>query len=460
MSSLIVLVRTIAILAVASSVAFAQQLRIFHIDVEQGSSTLFVMPNGRALLVDSGENGQGDRVVALLGRLGIDTVDDFVATHYHSDHIGGIDEVVHAGVVVDRAFDRGTDGYAIPTSNTYQDYAAALSGRRHHIVPGDTILLDSSVRIQCVASGGAVVGESEPSPGTDENDNSVALELQFDGFRYFIGGDIEARTERLLAEEDAVTDVDVYVADHHGAATSSTKEFVDDMRPTVVVISNGSNAIYRHPREVVLERFAHMHPAPTVFQTNYLFDTGSVGGNVDTAFIGDRDEHDDDGTVVVRVDGAAGTYAVDCCGGSEWNFPVKHPAVPAVVSHTNTNADTNADTNEPGGTQQHVPRVVIARLLPNPVGSDDELEEVTIENVGTDSVNVDGWVLRDASNGIWVLPPGHVLAPGQTLTIVRHGMSMSLNNGGDTIELLDTARAVVDRVEYGRVREGEEVRRR
>ena len=44
------------------SAAHAQTLRIFHIDVENGDSTLFVSPSGQTLLVDSGNNGQGERI--------------------------------------------------------------------------------------------------------------------------------------------------------------------------------------------------------------------------------------------------------------------------------------------------------------------------------------------------------------------------------------------------------------
>lgn len=39
--------------------AVAQNLRIYHIDVEQGDATLFVSPVGHTLLVDSGKNGHG-----------------------------------------------------------------------------------------------------------------------------------------------------------------------------------------------------------------------------------------------------------------------------------------------------------------------------------------------------------------------------------------------------------------
>ena len=79
--------------------AGAQQLRIYHIDVEQASSTLFVAPGGKTLLVDSGKNGMGTRIKNIMNRAGVATIDFFVDTHYHEDHYGGIDDLVLMGVL-------------------------------------------------------------------------------------------------------------------------------------------------------------------------------------------------------------------------------------------------------------------------------------------------------------------------------------------------------------------------
>jgi hypothetical protein len=51
------------------------------------------------------------------------------------------------------------------------------------------------------------------------------------------------------------------------------------------------------------------------------------------------------------------------------------------------------------------------------------------------------------------------MAPGREAPIRRRGQSMSLNNEGDMVELLDAKGRVVDRMVYGKVREGEVVQR-
>src|SRR5687768_2714310 len=69
--------------------AHADTLRIYHIDVDQGSSTLLVGPTGKTLLVDSGNKGDQVPIGAQLRALGL-KVDVFVLTHFHKDHMGSI----------------------------------------------------------------------------------------------------------------------------------------------------------------------------------------------------------------------------------------------------------------------------------------------------------------------------------------------------------------------------------
>ncbi len=52
----------IVLFGINSFQLYAQTLRIYHIDVEQGDGTLFISPQGATLLVDSGQNGHGSRI--------------------------------------------------------------------------------------------------------------------------------------------------------------------------------------------------------------------------------------------------------------------------------------------------------------------------------------------------------------------------------------------------------------
>lgn len=415
--------------------ASAQTLRIFHIDVDQAHATLLVSPTGRTLLVDSGKNGHGRRILEALQRAGVSRIDHFVATHYHEDHYGGIDEVIRAGIPVSAAYDRG-DKQFLPASTrngpTFRDYQQAIGHRANHLTRGQAILLDPSVMVLCISSGGVVLGENQPPEhGAHENDMSVGLLVTFEGFRYWVGGDVETPTERKIATLDLVRDLDVYHANHHGADNGSSTEFLADARPRVVVISNGSNATFRHPRASTLARMRAVQPQPVIFQLNRYLGTGDDGGNVAAGFIADPETVDADGTILVEVDAASRSYRVSY----------------------GTRVHTLGFRASPV-----VRPVLIERLLPDPTdGPDRQREAVSLRNETTVPIHLAGWLLRDLHGRVWALGGRGVLGAGHRVTVRREGMAMSLDNTGDTVELLDPTGRVVDAVTYLASQPGAEI---
>ena len=419
-----ILLPPVLVLLLTVSGAWAQTLRIYQIDVDQGDATLVVSPAGRTLLIDSGKNGHGSRLRAILQQAGVTRIDHFVATHYHEDHYGGIDELAQTVPIVN-GHDRGDKAF-LPASrlnsSTYKGYQTAIGNRAVPLTRGETIALDPDMTVTCLSAGGAVLGETNPpQPGQDENDMSISLLIQYGAFRYFIGGDIETPTETKIADGDLAMDVDVYQADHHGADNGSSQNLLDDLSPRVIIISNGDNATYRHPRKTTLARMAALTPRPTVFQTNKYLHTNDDGGNVADSLIADPETVDADGTILLTVDLAAGVYDVAYANRS-MRFSVKQRLA---ATH-----------------------IVIESVLPDPVGSDLDLEEVTLRNTGTAAVDLSNWVLHDRDGRVWTLTSLGTIGRGQTATIRRSGMPMSLNNGGDTVILLDQNTQERDRFEY------------
>jgi competence protein ComEC len=416
--------------ALLASPALGQTLRIYHIDVDQASATLFVAPGGKTLLVDAGKNGHGGRLRAAMQAAGVTRIDFFVNTHYHEDHLGGIDDLVHVPVTVAKAYDRGDKccvSAKTDSSDAYQDYLTVLGNSAEALTRGKTIPLDPLMTVTSIAAGGAVLGEANPpQPGQDENDMSVSLLITFAGFRYFIGGDTETATETKIAARDLVTDVDVYIADHHGAENGSSQGLLDDMKPSVVIISNGNVKKYKHPQQSMLNRVNGLNPPPVILQLNKYLHTGDDGGNVPDDSIADLEAVDTDGTILVTVDAAAGSYQVAWRDKTR-SFAVKHPTAPAIAASAT---------------------LVIADLLPAPPGVDAEDEEVTLLNKGAGSESLVGWFLKDESGRVWALASLGTLTSGQSKTIKRGGMAMSLNDGGDVIVLLDGAGHERDRFSY------------
>ena len=79
---------------------------------------------------------------------------------------------------------------------------------------------------------------------------SLGLLITYGRFRFWVGGDVETATESKIADLNLVRDVDLYQANHHGADNGSTAEFLRDMKPTVVIISNGDHGGFSPPPRV------------------------------------------------------------------------------------------------------------------------------------------------------------------------------------------------------------------
>src|SRR4029450_6020594 len=88
--------------------AAAKPLTIYYIDTEGGQSTLFVAPTGETLLGDTGNPGarDTDRIQLAMADAGVTQIDHLVLTHYHVDHIGGLEELAKR-VTIKHFYDHG-----------------------------------------------------------------------------------------------------------------------------------------------------------------------------------------------------------------------------------------------------------------------------------------------------------------------------------------------------------------
>ena len=246
----------------ASALCAAQPLNLHFIDVEGGQATLIVTPSGQSMLVDTGWPAGGgrdaERIAAAVKKAGIGTLDYLVITHYHDDHVGGMEELakrVKFRTVV-------THGPTTETGNTADRMMATLrsamaaSGAKEMVVkPGDTIPL-KGLDVKVVASNrqliesplpgagapnAACAGAGQPRTDTSDNSASVAMLLTFGAFRMADLGDITQDIEFALAcPANRLGEVDLYLTTHHGSAQSNNPALVHAMRPRVAIMNNGA----------------------------------------------------------------------------------------------------------------------------------------------------------------------------------------------------------------------------
>jgi len=104
-----------------------------------------------------------------------------------------------------------------------------------------------------------------------------------------------------------------------------------------------------------------------------------------------------------------------------------------------------------------LPDLRIVSMIPDPQGEDFINEQITFRNVGSVAIDLAGWRVRDLAGNVWELDPLTSIAAGEDKTLVRAGASMSLNNGGDKIELVAPEGTVVQSVTYNKVSQDEVV---
>ncbi len=229
------------------------RLQVLALDVGQGDSLLIISPGGKNVLIDAGTPQSGDEVVAALQKHGISSLDLVVATHPHSDHIGGIRRVLD-NFPVRNFLDSGQDY----PSATYERLLRSIKEKGVNYIAakkGQTFELDSGARLEVLnpMGDGSWITEVR-SGGSVQNANSVVLRLSYGSFAMIFTGDAEAETEAEIMKAGRNLGAQVLKVGHHGSRYASSSDFLSAVRPQVAIISCGADNKYGHPSQETLNR--------------------------------------------------------------------------------------------------------------------------------------------------------------------------------------------------------------
>jgi competence protein ComEC len=222
------------------------------LDVGQGDAILLRTDAGRWVLFDAGPawNGSdaGRRVIIpyVLRRGG--SLESFVLSHPHNDHVGGAASVLsamHPRTYWDAAFAGGAETY-IGSLAVARDEGIDW----HRVHPGDSIQIDG-VTVSFLAPDSVwTVGLKDPNLAS-----TIAL-VRYGMVRFLLVGDAERAEEDWLLAHHAQLGADVLKVGHHGSSTSSSDEFLAAVHPALAVISVGAGNKYGHPSGDVIHALA------------------------------------------------------------------------------------------------------------------------------------------------------------------------------------------------------------
>jgi competence protein ComEC len=413
------------------------KLSAYFLDVGQGDAELLVFGN-RTILIDAGETEQGDRVVADLQELGVTRIDLLVATHPHSDHIGGMRKVLET-FSVGQVLDAGVPS----TSPIYEHLLEEIEkeGIPYRVAEqGQTIDLDPSLRI-------LVLSPVKERLSDDPNENSVVLRISYGTISFLFTGDMGGGAEDALTKTGYPLDAQILKVGHHGSEYSTSKEFLARVHPEVAIIEVGKDNPYGHPHQQTLQRLA---------------DTGA------TVYRTDRD-----GTILVRSDGTFYSVTTRTSGAQLMNRTPAvaqtsvAPAIPPLPGITlNATglmpvlpANISVPVTLPPFQIGNASSVYISATQFNAPGDDRENlngEWVRIANRGSDAVLIAGWTLSDRTGSHPYVFPPVVLLPSTSVTVftgrgtlndtaLYMGQSAPIwGNSGDVAILRDGSGAIID----------------
>lgn len=219
-------------------------------DVQHGSAAYLKTPAGKHIVIDLGtgnySNGETgfSPLKHLKSKYQIKQLDEVIITHPHTDHI---DDIMNFDSLNPKILTR-------PKHLTKEDIKKANPSKDQHKVEK---YLDINQRYSVPVedyenpgiaenNGGVTINTFVPSKceTSNINNHSIVVLIEYLGVKILVPGDNEAVSWKELLERkdflDAIKNIDVFVASHHGRESGYYSELFKHFSPELVIVSDGT----------------------------------------------------------------------------------------------------------------------------------------------------------------------------------------------------------------------------
>ncbi|QVK16749.1 lamin tail domain-containing protein [Mycoplasmatota bacterium] len=375
-------------------------LEIHFIDVGQADSIYIKLPNDEHVLIDAGNNSDGDLVVDYLEDRGVVTLNHVIGTHPHEDHIGGLDDVINHFNIEDVYLPNKS-----ATTKTFEDVLTAIDAKNLTITRAKkgVTLFGEQINDKLLE---AVMLSPISESYSETNDYSPVIKLTYGDTAYIFTGDAETEVEEEILDGGADLHADVLKLGHHGSITSTSEAFLNAISPTIGIISVGEGNKYGHPNQEIIDRL--MNNNVQVYRT------------------------DEAGTIIVKSNGTK--IEVGTKNSTYQPNPVE------TTTEDNDVTTTTEEINEI--------TVVINEVLPAPKTVYTK-EWIELYNTTSSNIDISGYILddiEDAGSKPYTIPEGTIIEANKFYII--EFSRMFNNEESDDVRLLNSDGVLIDSFTY------------
>ena len=198
--------------------------------------------NKNTILIDTGKNEYKikNEVIPYLKSIGIKKIDYLIITHGDEDHIGGSITLINNFQVKNVILNKGT------FTDIEKELIKNLNKKK----------IPYQININKINISNHTIYLLNNTKYNNENDNSIITYFTYQKYKFLYMGDASINTEDNLLENYNLNNISILKVGHHGSNTSSSKDFISQINPSISLISVGKNNIYHHPNKEVINNLS------------------------------------------------------------------------------------------------------------------------------------------------------------------------------------------------------------